>query len=453
MEVALPSARDLAADVLLAAETRGRWTRDLLPAARERVVDARDRGLLTELVQGALRHRLTLDVVTGAFSRRALADLHAAARSALRVATYPILFLDRIPAHASVDHAVGWTRSRAGAGAAGYVNAVLRAMLRGIEGRVVSARDPRRDVPREDGSGVRLRTDVFADPAAEPTRNLAERYACPPWIVERWLARRGAARTEAILRAGIVRPPLVLRSRVPRPELLAELRAREVDAHEGDGDTAVVVPSGEGLALAPVREGRAAVQDTTAQRVAPLLQPRPGRRWLDLCAAPGGKTLHLADLAGTGTIVACDVDPRRIAVLEGLRERMPPGVRLEVVPVPADGPLPFEDGSFDGILIDAPCSNTGVLRRRVEARWRLVPEDIASLAHLQRGLIERALPLLAPDGRLVYSTCSIEPEEDGDLVSAVLAAHPALVDDTAFDVPPTREADGGFAAVLRHASA
>jgi 16S rRNA (cytosine967-C5)-methyltransferase len=128
---------------------------------------------------------------------------------------------------------------------------------------------------------------------------------------------------------------------------------------------------------------------------------------------------------------------------------VPEGVRLEVHRVKRTGPLPFEPGSFDAVLVDAPCTNTGVLRRRVEARWRLAPQDVAALATVQRDLLERALPLLAPGGRLLYTTCSLEPEENADVVAAFVAAHPTLEVVRTLEVPPGRDADGASAALLR----
>jgi 16S rRNA (cytosine967-C5)-methyltransferase len=141
------------------------------------------------------------------------------------------------------------------------------------------------------------------------------------------------------------------------------------------------------------------------------------------------------------------VDAGKVEDLARL-EGVPAGVRVTAVLVPADGALPLEPASFDGVLVDAPCSNTGVLRRRVEVRTRLAPEDLPALVAIQRSLLERALPLVKPGGRLVYATCSTEPEENEDLIASFVAAHPGLRSEVAFSAPPTRDADGGFAAVL-----
>jgi 16S rRNA (cytosine967-C5)-methyltransferase len=440
--------------VLLDAERGRGWVRDLLPRARSHLADARDRGLLTELAYGVVRRRGTVDALAAASSRRPLPRLSAAVRTALRLALYQVLFLDRIPTHAAVDHAVSWARRRAGAKAGGYANAVLRAAVARVDAIARGPEDARRDVPREDGSAVRLRDALFPDPAIDPAGNLAARFSMPRWLVARWLAVRGPGRTRAVLLAGISRPPLTLRARGDRDALLDRLRRDGVDCRPGPAPTAILVERrGEAGALRAVEAGEAAVQDATAQRVAPLLAPRAGERLLDLCAAPGGKTLHLADLLeGEGEIVACDVDEQKIATLSGLVGRVRGNVRLGVQAVSREGALPFERASFDGVLVDAPCTNSGVLRRRVEARWRLSPDDPAALAVIQRSLLERAFPLLAPGGRIVYATCSLEREENEDVVRAFLAAHPDLQAAETMEVPPVRDAAGGYAALITKAS-
>ncbi len=445
-----PSARDLALDVLLG-EARGHgFVRDLLPAARARAASPRERALVTELAYGVVRRRATLDRILAASSARGLDRVDRAVLQALRLALYQVVFLDRVPAYAAVDHAVGWVRHRVGARAAGFVNGVLRAATRAGTGLATGPEDPRRDVPREDGSAVRLDAPLFPDPSFDLAENLALRYACPRWLVERWLARLGLPRTRSVLGAGIGTPPLALRARRDPEKLLHALVAEGVPARPGPVANAVLVEAGgEAKALRHVGNGEAWVQDATAQRVAPLLDPTREGRWLDLCAAPGGKTLHLADLLpGRGTIVACDVDERKLARLERVRAYVPEGVRLETRIVPADGPLPFDRASFDGVLVDAPCTNTGVLRRRVEARWRLAPEDVLALARVQRALLDRAWPLVRPGGRLVYATCSLEPEENQETVASLTEAQPDATLLRSLEVPPGRDQDGGFAAVL-----
>jgi len=445
------SARDLAADLLWGLEKRGGRVREALAFARVQVPSPRDRGLLTELCYGCVRRRGTLDAVLSRFSRRPVGRLHGAVRVALRLALYQILCLDRVPDHAAVDHAVGWARGHAGARRAGFVNGVLRNLLRDRLGPARGREEPRRDVPREDGSAIRFQRPLFADPASAPAAHLAGRYSMPRPFVERWLRAWGPERTQAVLRAGITRPPLTLRARVAPGALAALLKARETPFERvGPGQTAFALSgAGEGAIAGTVQSGQAAVQDATSQRVAVLLAPRPGESVLDLCAAPGGKTLHLADLMGRGRLVACDVEAEKVAHLEALTPG--PAINFETVHLDPLGALPFEAASFDAILVDAPCSNSGVLRRRVEARWRLKPKKIPALARRQGDLLERALVVLKPGGRLVYSTCSLEEEENEAVLAALGARHAGLRVEVAYRAWPCANADGGFAAVLRWA--
>lgn len=453
----MPSARDLAVDALLEVEAGVHRAREAAAARRAEVTDPRDRGLLTELVYGVVRRLATLDAVLAAFSKTPLPRLEPVVRAALRVGLHQLLFLDRVPPFAAVDAAVETVKRHEHPRLAGFVNGVLRTIHRAVTGPATGPEAPRHDVPRPGAAPLRLSRPVFPDPARALAANLGARYAHPAWLVERWLARHGEAGARAMLEAGITRPPLSLRARPGRrDEVLAALAAAGVGAHPGAGPDEVVAPDGDAEALGVVRDGLAAVQDGTAQRVATLAAPGRGERVLDLCAAPGGKTLHLLDLldlregaGGAGEVVACDVDPAKVTALATLLAGRPTGgAAASAVVVPPDGPLPFPRASFDVVVVDAPCSNTGVLRRRPEARARLTPADVTALARAQRALLERAWPLLRPGGRLVYATCSVEPEEDGDVVAAFAAAHPDARVEPGFDVRPAAAADGGFAAVL-----
>ena len=205
-----------------------------------------------------------------------------------------------------------------------------------------------------------------------------------------------------------------------------------------------------------VREGRAFVQDGTAQRVAALCDPQGGDRILDLCAAPGGKAMHLLDLlearGAGGEVVACDVSAEKVAAMEILlaaRRARDPERRGRGELVSETGPLPFDVTSFDLVLVDAPCTNTGVLRRRLEVRDRLKEPDVATLAARQREILDRAWPLVRPGGRLVYATCSVEPEENEGTAVAFAAAHPEARRAAGFASVPGVGHDGGFAAVFR----
>lgn len=450
------NARDHALEALLRMEREGERARSAVEALRGELADPRDRALLTEIVYGVVRRRPTLDAVLATFSKTPLPRLDPVVLASLRAALFQLLFLDRVPPFAAVDAAVGAVKRRLHPRLAGFVNGVLRTVVRSIEGPATGPERPRCDVPRPGSPALRLSRPVFPDPAHDPDGSLGARYAHPAWLVRRVRARYDEATTRRLLELGCSQPPLSLRA-LPgrRTEVLASLHAAGVAARLGAQPDEVVVPDGDPSALDAVRSGAAYVQDGTAQRVAPLVLPRPAPprplRILDLCAAPGGKTAHLLDLSGPDgpcaahgpEVVAADVDPSRIAVL-----RQAVGDRATVVQIPSEGPLPFPPRSFDAVLVDAPCSNTGVLRRRPEVRLRLRPDDLTSLVALQGRLLSAAAGLVIPGGRLVYATCSIEPEENEGVVDAFLRATPGASRTDGFFVLPTPDADGGFAAVL-----
>ncbi len=461
-------ARESAVDVLVAWDPAKRFAKDLLAERRDETQDPRDRGFTREIVLGVARRRATIDHLLAGVSATPLWRLDPVVRAALRAAVAQLLFLDRVPAHAAVDGAVEIVKARANARLAGFTNGVLRTLVRGIEGPAAGAEDPRRDVPRAGAASIRLRTVAFPATTPSPDRNLAIRFAHPEWLVARWRGRHGDATARAMLEGGISRPPAVLRVRgADRDAALAALAAAGVVASAGGGPSEIRIagPSGgagagpkevrpaspDPSSLAVVREGLASVEGATVQRVAPLLDARPGDRILVLRASPGGAVLHVADLlGGRGEVVAADVDAEKVGALAAfLASRLPAGgVRVEAVLVPRDGPLPFAPGSFHGVLVEAPSSETGILRRRPEACDRLRAGDVRAFADAQRALLARALPLVRPGGRLVHATRSVEPEEGEGLVASFAAEHPGLRLEPGFDVLPGVVDDGGFAAIL-----
>jgi 16S rRNA (cytosine967-C5)-methyltransferase len=236
--------------------------------------------------------------------------------------------------------------------------------------------------------------------------------------------------------------------RSDREGVLGELAAAGVQALPGELPQSIRLSGRERTEVLPgFSDGRLSVQDESAQHAAALLDPQPGERVLDLCAAPGGKTTHLAErMRNTGRILAVDVDAERLARVNAAAERL--GLTMIDTRLAAADASDMPTGPFDRILLDVPCSNTGVLGKRPEARWRISQEGIAELTAVQRRLLEAAIARLAPTGRLVYSTCSIEPEENDEVVQAALDAHPEL---TLLDERrhvPGRPADGGYLALI-----
>lgn len=344
----MKNVRALAAQVLIASEKA--FVDEALEAQRGASLSRRDRALLTTLVYGVTRWRRELDWLIDRCAER----VHPEIRQHLRLALFQIRHLDKIPRHAAVNEAVELAKG-VSRKSAGFVNAVLRRAA---------------DLELPDTVGIRT--------------------SHPDWLIERWRKCYGGKDLDSILLADNAVLPVTIR---PNP-----LKAGAVLELEGD-------PAADPR----FAEGLYTVQDETSMKVAPFLDPRPHERVLDLCAAPGGKTTHLAELmGGKGQVVAVDL-PDRIGLVAESAKRL--GL-TNVECVGGDGAAIAFREPFDAILVDAPCSNTGVLSRRPDVRWRLREKDIAGAVAIQRRLVENAARLLKPGGRLVYSTCSLESEEN-----------------------------------------
>ncbi|MBI4577188.1 MAG: 16S rRNA (cytosine(967)-C(5))-methyltransferase RsmB [Planctomycetes bacterium] len=444
-------ARELAVEVLLDLR-RDRHARELL-AERTAERPRREAALASELVYGSLRHRGTLDHLLGAHYRHHRPE--RAIEEVLRVGAYQLLFLDRVPAHAAVDEAVEAARRRSPR-AAGFVNATLRSLQRALRGRTDTPCGPlagrsRRSLPLPGGGECLFREDLLPDPAADAVAYLAAAYSHPRWLVSRWAQRLDEETLLAVLDADNQVPLVSLRAnrrRASPAELVAALAAEGVEAGPGaEPDTVLSAAGGRPDLWRAHRDGLCTVQDASQARVALALGAAPGERVLDLCAAPGGKATHLAELADDrALVVASDLSPERLSrVREGARRLGLSRVAL----VASDALRPaFPPAAFHRVLLDAPCTNTGVLARRPEARWRVVERDVWALSDLQLRLLAAAAPLVAQAGRLVYSVCSIEDEEGPHAVRAFVGDHPGFALEAEEATLPGPEAGGGYLAVL-----
>jgi 16S rRNA (cytosine967-C5)-methyltransferase len=381
-----------------------------LPAALARgradLDDERDRGLTMEIVTGSIRWQRSLDFLIEHFARRPLAKLDAEVVTILRLSLYQVLHLDRVPAAAAVDDAVDLTRLARKPSATGFVNGVLRSVVRQRHRLPLPAR------PSEAGD------------RAAALAYLGITHSHPEWLVARWLDRHGFECTERWVRFNNDTPPLTLRVnrlRMLRAELRDSLALEDVEtmptSFAPDGLT---VTSGNPLRTA--LDGSFVVQDESSQLITQALGARPGETVLDLCAAPGGKTTAIAaDMADRGVLVASDVRPRRMRLLsQTVAASGAHSVRL--LQLAAEGALPF-GRQFDRVLVDAPCSGLGTIRRDPDIRWRRQEEELAGLANRQIALLERAAAVVKPGGRVVYATCSSEPEENDEVVARFLESH------------------------------
>jgi len=436
------NAREIAFDVLRRVEEGGAYASRALDAALDQAgaIDPRETALATELVYGTLRRALQLDAAMAPHSRRAVDQVDPAARVALRLGAYQLLFL-RTPAHAAVGETVALVKGVDHGRAAGYVNAVLRSLSR--------APSPPSPPPAD----------------LDPVANLAVSESLPGWLAAEWIAWLGEARARS-LAAAMNRPaPLVLRS-PRRDELLARLGSAGIEARATRRS-----PHGVSIAGASVEQvSRAAtgipfqVQDESAQLVtlfaAGDLVDRPVRV-LDLCAAPGGKAFHLAEILPAGSeVVAVEMHPRKADALRREAERRG-HAGLRVICADGSKPIPgIEPASFDAVLVDAPCSGLGTLRRHPELKLRRVAADLPRFADLQESILRSALRYAKPGAAVTYSVCALSRAEGPDLIARFSgttrrAPPPATVpadlltpEGDLLTLPDVHEGDGFYAARL-----
>lgn len=413
-------------------------------AAREHGLDARDRALVRRIVGTEVRRRGTLRALTKAFAR---GKPSPAVQDCIALGLIQLLFMDTIPDHAAVSETVRAAGEMLGPKKAQYVNACLRAAIRarhtGLSG------DPRRDVPLRN---LHLDVPVFSDPALHPLLFAEEALSMPVALMKRWMKRYGAERALALATNALVEPDLSLRVVRGEREDVERAFAGHVTFRHGIHPSILIASmhaAGPILASESFVNGTITVQGESALRAAELLEVEPDERVLDLCAAPGGKTAVLA--VSGARVTACDDDEKRMVRLRQTVLRLVPEASIDVrVHDAAEG---LEPASFDAVLADVPCSNTGVLAARPAARWRFSPESQAALAVLQARLLAAASTCVKPGGRLVYSTCSIEPEENQRRVRAFLAEHADFTLDREIEALPgptggVGPVDGGYAARL-----
>ena len=401
-------ARQVAYQILRRVDAGRAFAVDLLQADQVSKLREVDRKLVTELVMGVLRWRGELDFQIERFSAKPLRYFDAEIAAILRLAIYQIQFLQRIPKAAAVNEAVEQVKAARKRSAAGLVNAVLRKC------------EPRPSLAASVESGT---------PDAEALESACR--SVPRWLLERWERHFGLEASRALAWSSVVTPSTTLRTPAGSTKKSGERTGADVARELAEAGvktrparyarTALVVESGDVRSSRAWREARVVIQDEASQLVGALVEPRPGDRVLDLCAAPGIKTAQLAAALGEGTLVACDVSARRLQTMARLLpQSAPEGLRLHAVQLDAAGALPFAM-KFDRILLDAPCSGTGTLARNPEIKWRFQPTDLPVFAARQAGLLRNALERLERGGRLVYATCSLEPEENEQVVEQVLA--------------------------------
>ena len=391
-------------------------------------LEPRDAALCTELVYGTLRWRRHLDWRLAPHLKRPLEKLDPWVRSLLRLTAYQLFFLDRVPRWAAVDEAVSLAKLKSRRpGPPEFVNAVLRSLTRA----------------------------TGAPPLpASPVEAAAVRCSFPDWIAARWLDRYGAAEAEALMVASNDRPPITLRAnalRTTRDALGARVRDEELaSTHPTElAPEGLIVDHGAAGRWAAFADGWCTVQDEASMLVARLLDPRPGELVGDVCAAPGTKATHLAELMGNrGRIVAMDPQAARLKLVSKAAARLGIGI-IETHVGSAASLAGRWRGRCDAVLVDAPCSNLGVLRRNPDVKWRRGPDDLLRLQAKQQTIVAAAASMVKPGGRLVYATCSLEPEENEEVIASLPGHGSEWQPDTSASFPVPSDAEG-FVRLLPH---
>ncbi len=450
------SARGVAFRVLLRVEASDSYADILLSKEIGKLKDNMDRALATELVYGVLRWQIKIDWIIDIFSKIRTNKLEHSVLTALRLGIYQLFFLTNIPIHAAIDETVELLKPDVKK--AGFVNAVLRSAQKGK-------------------SGV-----SFPMLKREPVKYISVVFSHPRWIVERWIQRYGVKQAIELCQSNLKVPSIAIRVNtleVSREELKKELLSKgavlEDCRYSPDG--LVLTHSPKGVVLAPT-DKRYYIQDEASQLVSRLLAPRPGSVVLDACAAPGGKTTHIAQLMeGSGRVFAIDKSKARSRLVEAATKRfslsnititVADAAKLEIHPELFGTEGAMVD-SFDSILVDAPCSGLGVLGRTPDIKYKRSPEDLVRLAKVQRDILSNLARYVKRKGCIVYSVCSLEPEESDEVVEWFLSNHSdfssadarlylpeschGLVDNKGWlrTMPSTSSIDGFFAARLERA--
>ena len=448
------SARGAALEALRRTGAGTTFLRDHLHAVFDRTpLTPRDRALATQLASGTVRHRRTL--------RRLLSHVRGEPGGAeaiqpdlrilLELGAFQLLFLDRVPAYAAVNEAVDEAGRAAGKKAAGFVNAMLRSVGRLVVGRDTDADAAPDALPHPEGGVVRLGAAVLPDPQANRAGFLGAAYSYPDWLVARWLETLGDG-AEAVCRWGNRRPRTYARVNPMRhdaADLLRTLQAEAPDVAEGPRPGSIDVSALSARRLeALIHRGDLTVQDPSAMAAVEALAPEAGETVLDLCASPGTKTTQIVEAMGeSGVVVAADRSDEKLRPIR--RTLAARGIENVTVCLSAEVTAAAPAGGFDAVLVDVPCSNTGVLARRVEARWRVRPKDVSELVRLQSDLLHAAAVCVRPAGRLVYSTCSSLSDENEGVLETFLNGHDGWALDGQDLILPGPDHDGAFHALLR----
>ena len=421
------NAREAALKIVTEVEGGAYTDRALTEALRAADLDVRDRRLVTELVNGVLRMRGHVDWILQQFAKGGIERLSPVIRNALRLGAYQILFLNKVPEAVAVNETVNLAKRFGHQGTANFLNAVLRRIVR--------------------------REFQYPSLEGDPVIHISVVYSHPRWLVKRWIKRFGVQEARDLCQANNRVPDAVFRVnplKVSQQEAVALLASEGLEVRPSPHISGYVHvrQAGELLRHRVFQQGWFSAQDESAGFASLLLDPQPGERVLDLCCAPGGKTSHVAQLMqNRGTLVGVDINEEKLRLVDENCRRL----GIDIMEAVHEDGTHFISECFDRVLVDAPCSGTGVLTRRTDARWRKTEQQILDLVDLQRKLVENGVKLLKEGGVLVYSTCSIEEEENEEVVQDIRNTYGGLdVEDARSFIPEKFVTSKGFVRTFPH---
>jgi 16S rRNA (cytosine967-C5)-methyltransferase len=412
----------------------------------------------TDLVFGTIRNRTAIDMIIASLADRVTKRIPLKLLNILRIGAYELIYCPRTGEHAIVNEAVEYAKKTAGKKQSGFVNAVLRQITRHIQNRQIdlSNANVRRTLPQTACTGCEFDIEILPAPNDSPDDYFSSAFSLPQWLISQWLLEFGLEKTRQICFASNRKPGIYIRpnSIKTTAEDLVEMLSRENIESVIVNDSMIKIKSPAAITELPgFDEGLFTVQDITAAQAIRLLNPQPDWKILDLCAAPGGKTTQLAELTNDkATIIATYIGSERLEMVRQNVNRLALN-SITVINYENLSEAVAKIGSFDCILLDVPCSNTGVLAKRLEVRHRITQKAIEKIAQTQSSLLATAASMIKPNGKICYSTCSIQSRENSELIRALLKEHAFELEAEKLILPSAQDNhDGGFAAILKKLS-
>lgn len=447
------SARTIAIEVLNQCEPKRNYAGPIL---KKLLCETEQKQRATDLVFGSIRNRRAIDTIIAAFSGRAIKRIPDKLLNIIRIGIYELVYVPETQEYSIVNEAVENAKVLVGQKQAGFVNAVLRQVTRHIKNRKIqlSQAETKSTLVQTPSIGCEFDTNFLPDPEQSLADYLSVTFSLPKWLVSDWLEEYGQEPTRQICLASNRKPGIYLRPntlKTTAQELVDMLKRENIDSEIAAG-TMIKIKSPRAIADLPgFTEGLFVIQDITASQPVRILNPQPNWTMLDLCAAPGVKTTQLAEATGdSATIIATDIDSRRLEMVKESIARL--GIKsVRITATDNLQSITTETGPFDSILLDVPCSNTGVLAKRIEARYRIKPKVIEEMTKKQSELLNTAAAMIRPQGKICYSTCSIQKAENSELVRDFLQNKPNFkLESELLTLPSTQtfDHDGGYVAIL-----